>query len=191
MITHPPSGATFRTSRSSAFIISLNSSMPLSKVLLNDSSSRRIVSSIAFCFERTSGKTSPIVRATTSTSWKRSEERRVGKECIAVCRCRWWRAHLKRSHLRRAAQARLRPLRQPRAVGEPLHRAIGLRGERVLRDHLRPGRFFFFKQKTAYDIPLCDWSSDVCSSDLLSANNLLPRRHSQVVGYIIRPCILS
>src|SRR5213080_4901592 len=24
----------------------------------------------------------------------------------------------------------------------------------------------FFKQKTAYDIPLCDWSSDVCSSDL-------------------------
>ena len=26
--------------------------------------------------------------------------------------------------------------------------------------------FFFFKQKTAYEIPLCDWSSDVCSSDL-------------------------
>ena len=24
---------------------------------------------------------------------------------------------------------------------------------------------FFFKQKTAYEIPLCDWSSDVCSSD--------------------------
>src|SRR5213080_5370788 len=23
-------------------------------------------------------------------------------------------------------------------------------------------RFFFFKQKTAYEIPLCDWSSDVC-----------------------------
>src|SRR5213080_5380679 len=26
--------------------------------------------------------------------------------------------------------------------------------------------FFFFKLKTAYEIPLCDWSSDVCSSDL-------------------------
>src|SRR5213080_49499 len=25
---------------------------------------------------------------------------------------------------------------------------------------------FFFKQMTAYEIPLCDWSSDVCSSDL-------------------------
>ena len=26
--------------------------------------------------------------------------------------------------------------------------------------------FFFFKQKTAYEIVDCDWSSDVCSSDL-------------------------
>src|SRR3546814_7198038 len=29
------------------------------------------------------------------------------------------------------------------------------------------GVFFFFKQKTAYDVRICDWSSDVCSSDLL------------------------
>jgi len=28
--------------------------------------------------------------------------------------------------------------------------------------------FFFFKQKTAYEIVDCDWSSDVCSSDLHS-----------------------
>ena len=28
--------------------------------------------------------------------------------------------------------------------------------------------FFFFKQKTAYEILTCDWSSDVCSSDLYS-----------------------
>src|SRR6056300_1455071 len=28
-----------------------------------------------------------------------------------------------------------------------------------------PIRFFFFKQKTAYEISECDWSSDVCSSD--------------------------
>jgi len=26
--------------------------------------------------------------------------------------------------------------------------------------------FFFFKQKTAYEIQIRDWSSDVCSSDL-------------------------
>src|SRR3546814_18800053 len=25
---------------------------------------------------------------------------------------------------------------------------------------------FFFKQKTAYEMPISDWSSDVCSSDL-------------------------
>src|SRR3546814_8317541 len=26
--------------------------------------------------------------------------------------------------------------------------------------------FFFFKQKTAYEVRISDWSSDVCSSDL-------------------------
>ena len=29
---------------------------------------------------------------------------------------------------------------------------------------------FFFKQKMAYEIKECDWSSDVCSSDLTFAN---------------------
>src|SRR3546814_10439646 len=28
--------------------------------------------------------------------------------------------------------------------------------------------FFFFKQKTAYELRISDWSSDVCSSDLAS-----------------------
>src|SRR3546814_8571011 len=28
--------------------------------------------------------------------------------------------------------------------------------------------FFFFKQKTAYDMRISDWTSDVCSSDLAS-----------------------
>src|SRR3546814_7950264 len=28
------------------------------------------------------------------------------------------------------------------------------------------GGFFFFKQKTAYEMRISDWSSDVCSSDL-------------------------
>src|SRR3546814_20997105 len=31
--------------------------------------------------------------------------------------------------------------------------------------------FFFFKQKTAYEMRISDWSSDVCSSDLALAAN--------------------
>src|SRR3546814_7347210 len=30
--------------------------------------------------------------------------------------------------------------------------------------------FFFFKQKTAYEMRISDWSSDVCSSDLLNVS---------------------
>src|SRR3546814_18230909 len=32
--------------------------------------------------------------------------------------------------------------------------------------------FFFFKQKTAYELRIIDWSSDVCSSDLKTDNCL-------------------
>src|SRR3546814_4247809 len=32
--------------------------------------------------------------------------------------------------------------------------------------YLRFWCFFFFKQKTAYEMRISDWSSDVCSSDL-------------------------
>src|SRR3546814_2362689 len=32
--------------------------------------------------------------------------------------------------------------------------------------HLVSCLFFFFKQKTAYEMRISDWSSDVCSSDL-------------------------
>src|SRR3546814_1121302 len=32
---------------------------------------------------------------------------------------------------------------------------------------------FFFKQKTAYEMRISDWSSDVCSSDLLARLNSL------------------
>src|SRR3546814_19104307 len=35
--------------------------------------------------------------------------------------------------------------------------------------------FFFFKQKTAYEMRISDWSSDVCSSDLLG-REFRPRR---------------
>src|SRR3546814_4430083 len=33
--------------------------------------------------------------------------------------------------------------------------------------------FFFFKQKTAYEMRISDWSSDVCSSDLAALVNTL------------------
>src|SRR3546814_1624734 len=33
---------------------------------------------------------------------------------------------------------------------------------------------FFFKQKTAYEMRISDWSSDVCSSDLFVDNFKLP-----------------
>ena len=43
----------------------------------------------------------------------------------------------------------------------------GVRGERErVEDRVEVCIFFFFKQKTAYEIYQCDWSSDVCSSDL-------------------------
>src|SRR3546814_3320873 len=34
--------------------------------------------------------------------------------------------------------------------------------------------FFFFKQKTAYEMRISDWSSDVCSSDLTATSRFLP-----------------
>src|SRR3546814_5284902 len=34
---------------------------------------------------------------------------------------------------------------------------------------------FFFKQKTAYELRISDWSSDVCSSDLGAMHVLAPR----------------
>src|SRR3546814_3712124 len=39
--------------------------------------------------------------------------------------------------------------------------------------------FFFFKQKTAYEMRISDWSSDVCSSDLLPS----PARSSKASRY--------
>src|SRR3546814_9236476 len=35
--------------------------------------------------------------------------------------------------------------------------------------------FFFFKQKTAYEMRISDWSSDVCSSDLFNFTNYLTK----------------
>src|SRR3546814_8460807 len=42
--------------------------------------------------------------------------------------------------------------------------------------------FFFFKQKTAYEMSISDWSSDVCSSDLPThLPGMLTRR--EIVDY--------
>src|SRR3546814_10489388 len=37
--------------------------------------------------------------------------------------------------------------------------------------------FFFFKQKTAYEMRISDWSSDVCSSDLQGGLGLPDREY--------------
>src|ERR1051326_3403532 len=42
--------------------------------------------------------------------------------------------------------------------------------------------FFFFKQKTAYEIKECDWSSDVCSSDLHGFFDIGKRRRRRRGG---------
>src|SRR3546814_16495359 len=41
--------------------------------------------------------------------------------------------------------------------------------------------FFFFKQKTAYEMLISDWSSDVCSSDLPDGKHLLAHELTHVV----------
>src|SRR6187397_634732 len=48
----------------------------------------------------------------------------------------------------------------PRALSTPSHTVSSLSSSRF---------FFFFKQKTAYEMVYSDWSSDVCSSDLSRA----------------------
>src|SRR3546814_4025298 len=45
--------------------------------------------------------------------------------------------------------------------------------------------FFFFKQKTAYEVRISDWSSDVCSSDLIFRTALYRRfQRFQIKHYI-------
>src|SRR3546814_12464511 len=39
--------------------------------------------------------------------------------------------------------------------------------------------FFFFKQKTAYEMRISDWSSDVCSSDLVTSSLLADYRRTE------------
>src|SRR3546814_11613397 len=52
--------------------------------------------------------------------------------------------------------------------------------------------YFFFKQKTAYEMRISDWSSDVCSSDLkivtISATSASPPRWSRSSQGSCSPC---
>src|SRR3546814_7602987 len=47
--------------------------------------------------------------------------------------------------------------------------------------------FFFFKQKTAYEMRISDWSSDVCSSDLVQGkiDTLNGLKENVIVGRLI------
>src|SRR3546814_953514 len=46
--------------------------------------------------------------------------------------------------------------------------------------------FFFFKQKTAYEMRISDWSSDVCSSDLRNRPRLVIQGCRSICPSIIR-----
>src|SRR3546814_3724506 len=43
------------------------------------------------------------------------------------------------------------------------------------------GMSFFFKQKTAYEMGISDWSSNVCSSDLLRRKKPLPAHTNELI----------
>src|SRR3546814_4403034 len=45
--------------------------------------------------------------------------------------------------------------------------------------------FFVFKHKTAYEMRISDWSSDVCSSDLVIAVQPIIRRTCEAVGAVV------
>src|SRR3546814_2417416 len=42
--------------------------------------------------------------------------------------------------------------------------------------------FFFFKQKTAYEMRISDWSSDVCSSDLTEMSDEYKMAQAELVS---------
>src|SRR3546814_4634056 len=42
--------------------------------------------------------------------------------------------------------------------------------------------FFFFKQKTAYELRISDWSSDVCSSDLFRQIKTVGRQAAAIAS---------
>src|SRR5215204_6402225 len=132
-----------------------------------------------------SGRQSPSTQLTTRSStsppaWisgARSEERRVGKEC----RSRWSPYHQNKKRKHRGFLRRLGRLahqerdQQPRRQGQP-----GVHQEQPPN----PDGFFFFSSRRRHTRSLCDWSSDVCSSDLARAVGIatLPLGQQLVAG---------
>src|SRR3546814_10401840 len=51
--------------------------------------------------------------------------------------------------------------------------------------------FFFFKQKTAYEMRISDWSSDVCSSDLTLSSTLISISSSCLLTDFAAPVVIS
>src|SRR3546814_6719208 len=47
--------------------------------------------------------------------------------------------------------------------------------------------FFVFKQKTAYEVRISDWSSDVCSSDLNLTGKIIPHENRGVGVPVVGP----
>src|SRR5215204_1933008 len=98
---------------------------------------------------------------------KRSEERRRGKEC----RSRWSPNHYKKEirHIREdappAARAKLSLLAADHERDGTLQADPELLvGVAMARD-VRARAEFFFSSRRRHTSSLCDWSSDVCSSD--------------------------
>src|SRR5476649_2731987 len=91
----------------------------------------------------------------------RSEERRVGKEC----RSRWSPYHYKKKAMLIRMSSRACETRNYSAA-----RRTETRSERSMvscsRDERSSSLSFFFSSRRRHTRSLCDWSSDVCSSDL-------------------------
>src|SRR3546814_5432340 len=51
--------------------------------------------------------------------------------------------------------------------------------------------FFFFKQKTAYEMRISDWSSDVCSSDLRIIHHPLNFRSNDFLYFLLDLKVIS
>src|SRR3546814_10205605 len=45
--------------------------------------------------------------------------------------------------------------------------------------------FCFFKQKTAYEMRISDWSSDVCSSDLILQSLIVPDKNGMTADVVL------
>src|SRR5688572_3089720 len=146
-------------------------------------------------------------RSTSKHSTARSEERRVGKEC----RSRWSPYHEKKNAFEAEALRRGRafqdvsPEQQDAILTKASTEQGGDSGNKAewwftvprkdsgeparitLRDHFDnmkgwvSGAYFFFSSRRRHTSFDCDWSSDVCSSDLRS-----PIPDSSSTGFIRR-----